>query len=78
MATVSFLNSKIFLRVSDFWLSRIAVLSNEITGKAGEVIVVYLSFCLAANFDHFTGAGKMVLRIIAWVGQQDPKAASLK
>jgi hypothetical protein len=36
-----------------------------IAGESREVIVVYLSFCLAANFDHFTGSGKMVLRIIA-------------
>lgn len=59
------LYGEIFLRFSDFRFARIAVLGDQITGKTGKLVVFDFSYGSRSDFDHFAGAGKMVLWVIS-------------
>lgn len=52
----------------DLWFARVAVLGDEVTGKAGEVEVYDLARAPFAQRDHFAGAGKMMLHFVARLG----------
>jgi hypothetical protein len=58
------LDGEILLRFGNFRLARVAVLSNQVTGKAGEVVVFDIALTSLTYFDHFAGAGKMIMGLI--------------
>ena len=59
------LDGKVFLRLGDLRLARVAVHGDEIAGEAGELVVLYRTAAPRAQFDHFAGAGKMVVGVVA-------------
>jgi hypothetical protein len=59
------LNGKIFLRIDNFRLARVAVLRDEIASKARKLVIRYFALATRPEVNHFAGAGKMVGGIIA-------------
>lgn len=58
------LDGKVFLRMRNFRLARIAVLGNQVAGEAGEVVVINAPGTSRSETDHFANIGKMVVRKI--------------
>jgi len=48
----------------DFRFAWVTVLSNQIAGKAGKMIIFNITLTSLAYFNQFAGAGKMIIRII--------------
>lgn len=59
------LHREILLGLRDRRFTRIAILRDQVTGEAREVVVVDLALAARSNGDHFAGAGKMVLHIVS-------------
>ena len=57
------LNGKILLRESNLRLSRIAILSNQVTSKPRKLEVPDFPLSALTDGDHFAGAGKMMGRL---------------
>ena len=59
------LDGEILLRPGDFRLAGVAVLGDEVTGKAGELVVIHHLDGAFAPGDRFAGTGKVMLRWIS-------------
>ncbi|GEM_PF-2800605 len=58
------LYNEVLLGQGDLRLTRVAIHRNEVTGEAGEVVVLNFSLGPFAQRHHFAGAGKMVVRFV--------------
>ena len=58
------LYNEILLGQGDLRFARIAIHRNEVTGEAGEVVVLNFALSAFAQRHHFAGAGKMVVRLV--------------
>lgn len=56
----SCLNRKILLGLSNFRFAWVTVLCNEVTGEAGEVVIVHYLYRALTAEDRFAGAGKVM------------------
>src|SRR3989338_11118862 len=48
----------------DLRFSGIAILRNQITGKPRQMIIGYVPLTALSQFDHFAGAGKMIIGLV--------------